>query len=118
MKPASMSMKEWLIKKMAIKLVISEKTIEAVINHQFDSASEATKTNNSVEISGFGKFVFNVKRAHKQMLKYESQKAMYEAALLDIDITDAVRRNTTMRLETVIGNIVALSPKLNNNEPI
>lgn len=116
MKPVSMTIKEWLIKKMAIKLVVSEKTIEAVINHQYDSASVATKTHNSLEISGFGKFMFNAKRANKQMDKYMSQKAMYESALQDPKISEVVRRNTTMRLETVLGNIKALTPKLNNDE--
>lgn len=116
-KPNSMTMKEWLIKKLAIKLVVSEKTIEAVVNHQYDSASVATKTNNSLEISGFGKFMFNSKRADKQMNKYDSQKAMYEETLADPNISDVVRRNTTMRLETVLGNIKALKPKLNNDEP-
>ena len=116
MKPVSMSMKEWLIKKMAIKLVISEKTIEAVINHQYDSANVATKNNNSIEFSGFGKFVFNEKRAAKQMIKYNAQMVMYNSILQDETISEAVRRNTTMRIATVEGNIEALKPKLRNDE--
>jgi nucleoid DNA-binding protein len=108
-------MKEWLIKKMAIKLVVSEKTIEAVINHQYDSASEATKNNNSIEFSGFGKFMFNEKRAVKQMKKYDAQMVMYNSTLQDETISEAVRRNTTMRIATVLANIEALKPKLKDN---
>lgn len=114
-KPASMTMKEWLIKKMAIQLVISEKIIEAVINHQFDSAFCATKDHNSIEISGFGKFVFNEKRAAKQMQKYNTLVEMYTKTLNREDSSEAVKRNMTMRLATLADNITALTPKLNKD---
>ena len=50
-KPISLSVKDFIIRKMAVKLMMSEKTIDDVINHQFNSANEALKYNNSVEIS-------------------------------------------------------------------
>ncbi len=34
-KPISLSVKEYLIRRMAVKMRISEKMIEAVVNHQF-----------------------------------------------------------------------------------
>ena len=52
-------------------MVVSERVIDQVITHQFNSAEDATKTNNSVEISGFGKFVFNKSKAEKKINKLE-----------------------------------------------
>jgi len=77
-KPISLSVKDYLIRKMAVKLMTPEKTIDAVIMHQFQSANEATSQHKSVEISGFGKFFFNDKKAHKTMEKFLSQKALFE----------------------------------------
>jgi hypothetical protein len=48
-KPQSMSVKEWIIKKMAISMVISEKLIDCVVTHQFDSANDALNINKTVE---------------------------------------------------------------------
>ena len=67
-KPATMSVKEWITKRMSIQLVISEKIIDQVINHQFDSANDAIHKCNSVEFSGFGKFMFNMSKAKKRMI--------------------------------------------------
>ncbi|MFN9901185.1 MAG: HU family DNA-binding protein, partial [bacterium] len=66
-KPISLSVKDYLIRKMAVKMMVSEKTIEAVVNHQFQTAHDAIFQHKSLEISGFGKFFFNEKKAHKMM---------------------------------------------------
>lgn len=115
-KPPSMSIKEFLVKKIAINKVcdkmISEKTIDTIISHQFDSANAATVTNNSIEISGFGKFVFNEKRGVKLMQKYTEQIEYY-SKMLSSELTEAERRNAEMRLESINNNVKALKPKLN-----
>jgi nucleoid DNA-binding protein len=115
-KPASMTIKEFIIKKIAVNRLVSkmvsEKTIDAVISHQFESAHAATAYCNSIEISGFGKFSFNIKRANKQMDKYNSQMAMYTKMLEDETISPAVKRNTEMRIQTTLDNIKVLKPKL------
>lgn len=115
-KPPSMSIKEFLVKKIAINKVcdkmISEKTIDTIISHQFDSANVATATNNSIEISGFGKFVFNEKRGVKLMQKYTEQVEYY-SKMLSSELTEAERRNAEMRLESINNNVKALKPKLN-----
>ncbi len=111
-KPPSMSHKEWMIKRLSINMVISEKIIEAVINNQFDTANEALIENNSVELSGLGKFVFNVQRANKRMIKYESLKALYEGNLEAEDITESMKHKTQKRLDTVLNNIKSLKEKL------
>lgn len=110
-KPQSMSTKEWLIKKMAISIVVSEKIINDVITHQFDSANDALNIHKSLEISGFGKFLFNQKKAEIQMAKYLSQKTMYENTLLE-DLTSAKRKNVEVRLANIILSIKYLKPKV------
>ena len=47
-KPISLSVKDYLIRRLAPKLLTSEKVIEAVINHQFQSANEAMYSNKTV----------------------------------------------------------------------
>ena len=88
-KPLSMSVKEWLIKKMAVNMVVSEKIINEVVTHQFDSANDALNLHKSVEISGFGKFYFNQKRAIKKLEKWELIKKAYENMLQDDHVTSA-----------------------------
>lgn len=111
-KPVSMSIKEWLIKKIAITFIVSEKIINNVVTHQFDSANDALVMNKSIEISGFGKFLFNQRKAEKQMDKYISQKTMYENMLLNGDLTQTKRKNTEVRLENTKLNIKFLKPKI------
>ena len=103
-----MPLKEHLIKKLSLKLNISEKIIGTVITDQFTEAFRATSTHNSIELSGFGKFVFNQKKAHQQMVKYQEQKVILEEALLSSED----QRNITLRLNTVLKNIDHLKPKL------
>jgi len=112
MKPHNISTKDYLIKKIA-EDINEERIIYQVISHQFDSANKATVSHNSVEISGFGKFVFNINKAKKQMLKYLSQEEMY-AQQLEEATDDASRRNLEMRLQTIKHNIKILKPKLHN----
>jgi nucleoid DNA-binding protein len=111
-KPISLSIKDWIIRKMAPSLLLSEKTIEAVVNHQFQSAHEALLNNNSLEISGFGKFVFNEKKAIKQMQKFESQKALFSKIANDESLSEQKRHNARKKLETAEENIKALKPKM------
>lgn len=80
-KPDSMSVRDWITKKVATGIIIPENVINKVISHQFTSAIEAMSTNNSLEISGFGKFYFNVKKANKEIRHVESQKQMLEERL-------------------------------------
>ena len=108
----SMPLKTFLIRKLSLKLNISEKLITQVINHQFTEAFNATSTHNSIEISGFGKFLFNQPKAHKQMDKYNSQLLAYQAILDNPSTTPEVHKNTTMRIATTLKNIEHLKPKL------
>ena len=73
-KPQSLSVRDYLIRKLAVSLRVDEKTIEAVVAHQFNEANVALRSNDSIEISGFGKFLFNKNKAVKKMEKYVNQK--------------------------------------------
>jgi nucleoid DNA-binding protein len=111
-KPISLSMKEYLIRTLAVKMMVSEKTIEAVINHQFNSANEAMKFHNTVEISGFGKFTFNYKKAVKKMEKMLSQQQLFQSRIDDPKLSEQRRATETVKLNNVIHNINVLKPKL------
>jgi len=93
-------------------MVISEKTIDAVVTHQFDSANDALNVNKSVEISGFGKFYFNNKKAITQYNKLLNIKRTYENALADENITDTKRNALELKMQIVDSSIKTLKPKI------
>lgn len=111
-KPVSLSVKDWIIRKLAPKLLLSEKTIETVINHQFQEANVALTKHKSLEISGFGKFFFNEKKAVKQMEKYESQRALFEKKLMDETLTEQRRKSYELKLQIAKDCIRDLKPKM------
>jgi nucleoid DNA-binding protein len=111
-KPISLSVKDYLIRKMAVKLMTPEKTIDAVIMHQFQSANEATSQHKSVEISGFGKFFFNDKKAHKTMEKFLSQKALFEKWANDETLPEAKRQSARLKLQIALDGIRDLKPRI------
>jgi hypothetical protein len=97
---------------MAVKMMLSEKTIDAVIMHQFQSANEALFQNKSVEISGFGKFFFNEKKAHKTMEKFLSQKALFEKWANDETLPEAKRQSAKLKLQIALDGIRDLKPRI------
>jgi hypothetical protein len=111
-KPNTMSVKEFIIKRMSISLVVSEKIIDNVIQHQFDSANDALNTNDTVEISGFGKFFFNTKKANTHYNKLLAMKQAYENTLADTSITEKRRHSIEQRMITVLSDIKMLKPKI------
>ena len=110
-----MSIKEWLIKKMAISIMVSEKVIDSVVTHQFDSANDAVNIYKSVEISGFGKFYFNQKKADAQYNKLLAIKKAYEKMLLDENITETKRNAVILKLQIIESSIKTLKPKINES---
>jgi hypothetical protein len=111
-KPSTMSVKEFIIKRMSISLVVSEKIIDNVIQHQFDSANDALNTNDTLEISGFGKFLFNTKKANTHYNKLLAMKQAYENTLADPSTTEKKRHSTEQRMITVLNDIRILKPKI------
>jgi hypothetical protein len=111
-KPISLSVRDYLIRKMAVKMMLPEKTIETVISHQFSSANEALSTNKSIEIAGFGKFYFNDGKAKKKLDKMLYQKELFESILLMEDITPKKRQNTQTKLMNIQLAIDVLKPRV------
>jgi hypothetical protein len=113
-KPISLSVKDFIIRKMAVKLMMSEKTIDDVINHQFNSANEALKYNNSVEISGFGKFLFNQKKAIKRLNALLSKEELYNSVILTCT-TEERKASIQLKLNTIKIEIEILKTRTNEN---
>jgi len=114
-KPISLSVKEYLIRKMAVKMMMSEKLIDSVVSHQFSSANEALFQNKSVEVSGFGKFYFNEKKAHKLMEKFLSQKELFERWSNDELLPEAKRKSSKLKLQIALDGIRDLKPRMYDN---
>lgn len=110
-KPNSMSIKEWLIKKMSLSLVVSERVIDSVIGHQFETALQAMKVNNSIEFSGFGKFVYNEKKALKEIKKLNSLKNAYIKTIENPESSLERIAEARVRLISVNDKINSLSNK-------
>ena len=106
-------MKEQLIKEIAKKLELEERMVEKIVSHQFDSAIKATHVNNSVEISGFGKFVFNKRRAYYKLESLLATQKNIEA-LLAKELSEKERRNYELKLVTVNKVVNSLKPKLHD----
>jgi hypothetical protein len=97
-------------------MLIPEFTLDAIVSHQFQSANQAMLITKSVELSGFGKFVFNDKKAVKKMEKLLSQKALFERLMNDDSLSEQRRNNARLKYESVTLNINVLKPKITNNE--
>jgi len=117
MKAASTPIKEYIIKRLAVNKVtdklISEKTMDVVITHQFESAIKAMSLNNTVEISGFGKFLFNFKRAQKELTKYEKIRENYINLLKQETLSDEQRKSLEDKLAIANDGIKNLKPRVN-----
>jgi nucleoid DNA-binding protein len=111
-KPISLSIKDFLIRKMSIKMNTPEKVIEAVVNHQFQSATLAFIDQKSVELSGFGKFLFNEKKAMKKMENMLIQQKVLEGYLQDETLSERKRKTTELKLESLAQAIDILKPKI------
>lgn len=111
-KPRSLSIKDYIIRKMSIKFNTPEKVIEAVVNHQFQSATLAFNDQKSVELSGFGKFLFNEKKAVKKMESMLVQKQVLEETIIDQTVTDRKRKAAEVKLESLLQAIEILKPKI------
>lgn len=110
-KPISMSVKDFLVRTLAVKMMMNEKTIEAVVNHQFQSANEAMDLNNSLEISGFGKFYFNEKKATKRLGQLNAKKQVIEKIIADETTSEQKKRSSNVTLEKTEALINLLKTK-------
>jgi nucleoid DNA-binding protein len=113
-KPKSLTMREYLVRKLAVKMMVSEKVIDAVVAHQFQEANTALLSNDTIEISGFGKFIFNTKKAHKTMELYYSKERKFKEMLQNPNISEAKRNSVENKLRNNDLAIEQLKSKLND----
>ena len=114
-KPISLSVKDYIIRKMAVKMMLSEKIIEAVVNHQFQSTNEALyhPSHHSVEIGGIGKWLYNVKKAEKKLNRCNGIKDAYEKQLSNAQLSENKQLTLLKKLDTINNDISFLKSKLN-----
>lgn len=113
-KPLSLSVKDYIIRKLSIKMKLTEKVIDNVVTHQFSSANDALVKNKSVEISGFGKFVFNDKKAISKMAKLHIQKGIFENMVNSVELSEQRKASATVKLQNVLLMIETLKPKISH----
>ena len=120
---SNVPIKEMIIKKLiannqnVIKdTIVNEATMLLVINHQFESIVKATAVHNEVEISGFGKLLFSMKRATSKLSRMNDILNAYMRKLENPDISDNERQALQMKITSATGMIKSLKTKLNYNE--
>ena len=111
-KPISLSVKDYIIRKMSVKLMMSEDILQSIVSHQFQSAYEAMSKNKSLELSGFGKLHFNTPKAIKKMEKMLGQTESLKRQLDDIECTERRREIALAKIERLANDIATLKPML------
>lgn len=115
-KPHNLSIKEYLIKKMAISLNMPEKDIDKVISHQFNSVNDAFRKVNSIEISGFGKFVILPVKTRKMLEKAQSKIRMFTSKLNKEGISEAERQSLINKINNTLVQEQQYKEKLEKHE--
>ena len=116
----SMSIKDYLMRTQSVRTNTPLKTIEAVIDFQFQESNNALQQSDihSVELSGFGKFTFSLKKATTKYNKNIMKKEFWEKALLNPDITEAKRKSFQTKLDNTIKWMEYIKPKLHLDEQV
>jgi nucleoid DNA-binding protein len=60
-----------LIRSTSVRLAINEKLIQKIVDYQFQSAHEAMGIHHTIELCGFGKFIFNNNKAKKKLVSMQ-----------------------------------------------
>lgn len=113
-KTLSQSVKDYLVKRMSVRLNIPSKTIDAIVAHQMEGINKAIQSDNkfSVEMSGFGKWIFNHKKAQRKYEKHLSKEKVFMEILERPDLTDRQKASYTLKLENTRKWMEAIKPKL------
>ena len=116
-KPTWMTDKEWFVKELSISMNVPEQLVDKIVRHQFEEFVNATRTKDTLELSGFGKFIFKRPGAQKVIEKLERQIALFR---------DRIANNQTSKMVDLwnegIDNMLIkrqmLINRLNKNETI
>lgn len=110
-KPQSMSVKNFLIRKLSVEMMLPEKVIEAIVNHQFLKATDALENNSSIEFSGFGRFYFKKFTALRMLVKEEMKRDFY-ISQLSPSLSERRTESFNVRIQNSEDIINALKKKL------
>jgi nucleoid DNA-binding protein len=113
-KPVNLSIRDYLVRTLAVKLLVNEKVVDTVVAHQFSEANEALRHNDSIEISGFGKFFFNKKKAVKKMEIMHKQITSLERQLANPETTEHRKAIAQQKISSLTANIEQLKPRIND----
>lgn len=105
--------KDHLVKKVSQEQQIPLHIVRAVIENQFKSAEQAIDNVNSIEIAGFGRFIFSERRALMRIKRYGQGIENYNKMLVDPDVhlTQMRRDGIVARLEELEKSIIYLTQK-------
>ena len=109
----TMSAKDYIVRTMALRMNIHSSIIDAIIIHQFKQANGALLDNNTIELSGFGKFSFNTKKALKKLDKLIKKKSDLEGYANDPNNVNHPRaKKLPIMLVNVAKDLEVLKTKL------
>lgn len=111
-KPNNMSIKEYLARVMSLRTNIPLKTIDAIVSHQMESIYNAFQSNHTIEMSGFGKFIFNKGKALKKWEKNISKRELFKEYLLREDLTEIKRKSIELKLKNTLKYLEGLNPHI------
>lgn len=108
----SSDLKSLLIRTTSVKVSINEAIVDKVIEMQFKSAQDAMLSNHSVEISGFGKFVFNNNKAKKKLYSMEKTIKILQAKLENPETSEKSMMFSRNVLADTKEHIASLKPMI------
>ncbi len=111
-KPKNLSHHDYLVRKVAVRVMKGEEIVAKVISHSFKEAHAALKVHSEVEISGFGKFYISQVKLKNRiatcqtiitrlLAKHEDHlaKGMGEEAELDLKKLESTKATLKYYLE-------------------
>jgi hypothetical protein len=111
-KPRSMSVKDYLVRILSVRMNVAKSTVEAIVDFQMQEANKALVHSNSIEISGFGKLFYNKKKAQKKLDHGLMKEAYFTKALTEPNLTELKTQSLKLKLENTIKTIESIKPKL------
>jgi len=108
----SKTLRDLLVRKLSHRVHVDETVVDAVISHQFESLHLAMQSNDTVELSGFGKFIWKTNACQRKIDSTDRRIGELHARLLEENVDQKVVKKikTTMvelmkRKQTLIDKI-------------
>jgi nucleoid DNA-binding protein len=115
-RPLTVPIKDWMIKNLSKEKDISERTIQCVIAHQAESVMKKMRECRSVEFSGFGKFLFNTKKAGKKLVNMVEMEVRMRAIMENESEAPQKRKAMEVRHKVLVGDIELLKRLLDEKK--